>query len=143
MTRFAEGTRVEVASSRAEIEKLVTRFGATRFMIATDSVGHTAAVQFFAKERMIRLTLSLGQKGPSGTPVPVTDAEARRRWRSLALLLKAKLVAVDDGLVEFEQEFLPNIVMADGVTVYERTRDGLRLEYQSGKPTLFLGAPAS
>lgn len=131
---YAERTRTQVSTSRTEIEKLVTRFGAARFMIATDSEFHSATVQFFAKERMIRLTLPLREKNGKR----VSEAEERRRWRSLSLLLKAKLVAIEDGLVEFEQEFLPNIVMADGATVYERTRSDLALEYKQGTPQLYL-----
>lgn len=134
MAKFAEGTRVAVKSSRDEIEKLVTRFGASRFMVAIDTDSGTAAIQFFAKERMIRLVLSLTEKGKK-----VSEAEERRRWRSLALLLKAKLVAVEDGLVEFEEEFLPHVVLHNGETVYQRTRSDLALEYSgTGGPKLYL-----
>ena len=139
MAKFAEGTRVMVKSSRDEIEKLVTRFGASRFMVAIDGDSNTAAIQFFAKARMIRLTLSLHDKGKK-----VSEVEERRRWRSLALLLKAKLVAVEDGLVEFEEEFLPHVVLHDGQTVYQRTRSDLALEYSGkGEPKLYLlGGPS-
>lgn len=134
MAKFAERTTVPVNTTRAEIEKTLIRFGASKFMVMVDGDAFKATVQFFARERWIRLTLQL--------PDPKVErncaAEERRRWRSLAALVKAKLVAVDDGLVEFEEEFLPHVLMSDGMTVYERTHQALALEYQSGKPQTLL-----
>ena len=137
MAKFAETTKTPISYSKAEIEKLVARFGATRFMVATDDDSGTAAVQFFIKDRMIRLSLTLtgAKKGN------LNEQENRRRWRSLVMLLKAKLVAVDDGLVEIEKEFLADIVLSNGETVYQRTRGDLALEYKGGSPKLFLGGP--
>jgi len=47
------------------------------------------------------------------------EQEVRRRWRSLVLAVKAKLVAVQDEIATFEQEFLAYAVAADGKTVGE------------------------
>lgn len=135
MAKFAAGTQTSVAYSRAEIEKLIGRFGAVGFLIALDV--EKAIIQFSARNRLVRLTLTL----PTAAEFPRKDsqqAEERRRWRSLTQLLKAKLVAVDDGLVEFEEEFLPHVVLADGSTVYERTRGDLAIEYQGGQRKLYL-----
>lgn len=134
MGKFAEGTTVPVSKSRTELEKLALRFGASKFMVAIDGDSLTAAVQFFMRDRMVRLSIKLPN------PKDKTAlAEERRRWRSLLALVKAKLVAVDDGIVEFEEEFLASVVTADGSTVYERARESLALEYKTGKPQVLLG----
>lgn len=41
----------------------------------------------------------------------------RQRWRALALAIKAKLEAVECGIVTFDQEFLAHIVGPNGKTV--------------------------
>lgn len=41
----------------------------------------------------------------------------RQRWRALALCIKAKLEAVECGIVSFEQEFLAHFQMPDGRTI--------------------------
>jgi hypothetical protein len=44
----------------------------------------------------------------------------RRIWRVLALVIKAKLEAVDSGVVTFDEEFFAHFVLPDGVTIAER-----------------------
>ena len=44
-------------------------------------------------------------------------AEEARRMRGLCLLVKAKVVTVEEGISTFEREFMPNIVTGDGLTV--------------------------
>jgi hypothetical protein len=60
------------------------------------------------------------------------------RWRALLLIVKAKLEAVDSGIVTFEQEFLPHIVMPGGHTVYEATAPAIERAYVSGQVTPLL-----
>jgi hypothetical protein len=43
----------------------------------------------------------------------------RQRWRALALVIKAKLEAVEAGITIFEEEFLAHIVLPDGRTAGE------------------------
>ncbi|MFN7930906.1 MAG: hypothetical protein U0Y68_23875 [Blastocatellia bacterium] len=47
------------------------------------------------------------------------EQATRQKWRALALVIKAKLEAVESGITTIEQEFLPFIVAADGRTVGE------------------------
>lgn len=57
------------------------------------------------------------------------------RWRSLALLIKAKLAAVEAGITTAEDEFLAQTVVptADGVaTVSEVMQPQIREAYQHG-----------
>ena len=143
MTRYAENTTVRADASRNEIERTLSRYGATAF-----SYGWTveqAAIQFVADERQVRFVLPLPDRQapeftrtPTGKPRSAAAAEAeyekavRQRWRALALMVKAKLEAVAAGIVTFEQEFLPHVVLPSGSTVYEEVRGHVADAYLSG-----------
>lgn len=131
MTKYAATTKVSVEKTKQEIERILTRFGATKFMTSVDREKNEAQIMFNAQSRWVRLTIGLPEYGTTGA-----EQEERRRWRSLGALLKAKLVAVDDGISEFEQEFYGDVVLSNGETVYERTRQATQIEYESGKPKL-------
>ena len=118
--------------SRAEIEKLLMRFGADQFAYATDEERQAAAIQFRYKGLMVRMALALPSpddpritETPRGRPrAPGTlrteyERERRRRWRALALAIKAKLVAVEEGITTFEIEWLPYVLWGDGRTTAE------------------------
>ncbi len=47
----------------------------------------------------------------------IRDAEERRRWRALLLVLRAKFEAVASGITTFDREFLAHLVTNEGVTV--------------------------
>ena len=112
---FAEGTRVDVAKTRSEIEALLTKHGATSF--ASGWEGARARILFEAHGRRVRFTLELlGRLHDEDRCLACTkiEAENRRRWRCLLLMLKAKLEAVANNLVSFEEEFLAHIMIPDG-----------------------------
>lgn len=128
-TKFAARTRVPVEKTRVEIEHLVKRYGAAGFVSGWQ--GSTARIEFIAQNRHIRFTVS----------VPEQEQAARQKWRALKLLVKAKLEAVDAKIVTFEEAFVGDIVMPDGRTVWETTREPIKLAYSTGKPAQLLSAP--
>lgn len=141
---FAEGTSVPVGKTRAEIETLVTRYGAGRFASGWDK-DNKAAISFTANGRLVRFTLQLVDDETAKKKTPrrhswqsVTevqwrkwkDAETRRLWRCLLLAIKAKLEVVASGIATFDEEFLAHIVTPENVTVYEAMKlqpNGIRL----------------
>lgn len=153
MTKFAEGTSVPVEKSRAEIEKMITRYGATQtvFMNAPDR----SVILFECKGRRIMFTLPLPSRedkkfqrdGRGSMRSPQKRQEAweqacRERWRALALVIKAKLEAVESGITEFEDEFLSHIVMPDGQTVGTHLRPRITAIYETGKMLPLLPPPS-
>ena len=50
------------------------------------------------------------------------EQAVRQRWRALALVIKAKLEAVEAGISEFEDEFLAHVMLPGGQTVGEWMR---------------------
>ncbi len=111
--QYAAKTTVSPDKSQIEIKKLLNNAGAERIGILEERT--TAVILFELKNRriMFRLTLPNRQQYRSQTSF---DQDVRQRWRSLVLVLKAKLEAVSSGLVTLEEEFLAHTVMPDGQT---------------------------
>lgn len=99
--RFAEGTKVPIERSKAEVEKLVRAHGADQFFSAIDHTTGAVDLGFRLKRWFVRFRLVIPKKG---------EAEQRRMWRALVLVLKSKLESVQSGIATFEQEFLAHIV---------------------------------
>lgn len=131
MSGYAAGTKVAIDRTRAEIDRTLVRFGASAVAHGWDST--TAVLGFRAGGIQVRIALPLPQpddvdftETATGRPRTVAAArdaysnEVQRRWRSLALVLKAKLEAVATGIATMEQEFLAYRVLPDGTTVGER-----------------------
>lgn len=129
---FAEGTSVPVSRTRAEIEALAEKYGATMF--ASGWVEEKATISFAARGRLVRFTLAMPTKAEAEKKTPRgrrgwvasttkrqawTDGETRRRWRCLLLSIKAKLEAVETGIATFDEEFLAYVVTARDMTIYE------------------------
>lgn len=144
MAKYAARTEVSSEKSRSEIERTLQRYGATSFAYGTDDDLNAAMVGFKAQGRQIRFVLTMPSRAErefthhSTGPRTQSAAEnlyeqaVRQKWRALLLIVKAKLEAVDSGIVTFEQEFLPHIVMPGGRTVYESVADGIETAYLSG-----------
>ena len=126
MPRFAAQTRVSSDQTRVEIERTLSRYGATAF--AYMSIQGRAVIAFEAAKRHIKITV----------PLPSSDDEkskqqARQRWRALLLVIKAKLESVESEIETLEEAFYANIVMPDGRTIYEATRESVALAYDGGE----------
>lgn len=144
---YAEGTEVPAERSRAEIEQIARRYGADLFSSGWDS--DRARVTFRAKGRCVRFELKMPSRDEerfTHWPKPRewkrrTDeqalklwrAEERRLWRALALLIKAKLEAVESGIGDFEAEFLGNVILPDNTTVADFMKPYVELAYETGK----------
>jgi len=148
MGAYAENTTVDSAKSRVEIERTVTRYGATSFAYGTDESG-TAMIAFKMRDRRVRFSLALprreefrltetGRTRTASSQEAAYEQAVRQRWRALALVVKAKLEAVESGITEFEQEFGMFILMPDGRTVYEHTQPGIEAAYLLGVTTPLL-----
>lgn len=154
--RYAAGTEVSPEKSRAEIESILSRYGADQFMYGWQD--GAAVVAFRARGRHVRFLLPLpsptdpqfewrkrGGGSVRRTPQQRADAcqqEVRARWRALALAIKAKLECVASGIAEFEDEFLAQIVLPNGQTMAEHSRPLIARAYETGRmpPLLpFLG----
>jgi hypothetical protein len=124
---YARKTKVPIDRSKSEIEKILVRYGASQFAYA--SKDGQAVILFQVQEKRVRFNLPLphmGQFDNKKTPRPrevvikAWEQACRERWRALALVIKAKLEAVESGITVFEEEFLAHLVTSGGQTVGER-----------------------
>lgn len=140
---YAQGTEVSPERSQQEIASTIRKYGADGFVSGWQ--GNQAMVEFMAHERRVRFIIELpsvasdfkttpaGKLRPQSSWKPAMEAEIRRRWRALALVIKAKLEVVESGITEFESEFLANIVMPDGRTVAQHVVPRVAAAYELGK----------
>lgn len=153
MNTYARDTSVDSAKSRAEIERTLARYGAEGFMYGWDR--DRAVVGFVSSGRQVKFILPLPDRNakqfthtPSkGLRRSAEQQEAafeqgvRQRWRALALVIKAKLEAVEAGIVTFEQEFAMHMILPSGQTVGEWVIPQLQEVYaQNQMPALLPGS---
>lgn len=159
MSTFARDTQVGPDRSRAEIERTLERYGADGFMYGWDQ--ERAVVGFKVAGRQVRIALTLpGRDDPAFKRTPRTrqmrspeaaraawEQAVRQRWRALALVVKAKLEAVEAGISSFDEEFLAWLVLPGGATVAETALPAIEEAYRTGKlpaliPALIPALPA-
>ncbi|MCB1902150.1 MAG: hypothetical protein KDH16_22865 [Rhodocyclaceae bacterium] len=147
---YAQNTTVPVERSRAELERTLSRYGASAFGYMTNA--DTARIFFEANGRRILFELALPDRNDrefthhSRGERTAAQAEAmweqacRQKWRALNLVVKAKLEAVDAGISEFEDEFLANILLPSGQTMGDVARPAIAHAYDTGTmPALMPG----
>lgn len=145
MSRYASETSVSCESSRGEIERTLSRYGATSFMYGINP--REAMIGFEANKRQIIFHLPL----PDRDSIEFKETRVRRhdrspeealkaweqacqqRWRALALAIKAKLEAVECGITTFEEEFLAHIVLPRGGTVAQYILPRIAEAYETGQ----------
>ncbi len=152
MPQYASNTSVTSDRSRAEIEHVLVRYGATRFMYGWES--NAAIIAFEASGRRVKFVLPMPDKAdkrfaltPAGrhrrdpsAALLAWEQATRQRWRALLLVIKAKLEAVASGISTFESEFLAHIVLPNGETVGEWTEPQIADAYKTGKMPPLLAA---
>ena len=157
---YASSTTVPVTRSRAELDALLAKHGASRRAIGHDEAEGYAFAVFEIQGRQVRLRVPLPRKEDLGKKTPRdwwrwTEAQRdswrsksveqlhRARWRQLLLLVKAKLEAVELGLSTFEREFLADIYLSSGRTVHEEIKAGIASNYLGGGAPKLLGMGGS
>lgn len=145
MSHYAAQTTVPVEKSKAEIERLLAKYGANEF--ASGWNAHAATVMFSMQGKRIKFVLPLpdlndkairlnryGSKDSDSAIQRKYDQAHRQRWRALLLAIKAKLEAVESNITSFESEFLAHFVVpGDGRTMGEVMIPQLQQAYTTGK----------
>lgn len=150
--RFAAETEVSVEKTRAELEALLSRHGATQRATYTDEEAGRSVIRFRISGRMVQLQV----RQPRREDVEprslqgISDLESyirrkieqgeRSAWRRLLLVVRAKLELIADSGSTVEREFLADILLADGKTVHEWIEPQLEDCYKSGRMPPLLGA---
>ena len=134
--KYAQGTSVVAEKTRTEIDALTRKYGSQGCLVG--EVGDFGMVEFVRDGIRVRFVLPL-----AANKKRVDQAEHRRRWRALFLVIKARLEGVASGVESFEEAFLSHVVVGDGTTVGERMLPQLEDARKNGVlPPLLPGAPA-
>jgi len=118
-----------------EIEKILVRFGATRFGTMTDTEKREVIVQFTYRGREILLRASVAgyaaaymKTHPGGSPYGELRAKAEKKALTQAQIsvcsvlrdwIKGQITAVEVGALSFEGAFLGSILLGTGKTVLD------------------------
>ena len=134
MSQYAAKTEVSSERSRGEIERILSRWGATQFLYGWDA--DRALVGFSVRDRQVRFEIPMPDKearafkwsrhvpprrNTVNQQIAAYEQAVKQRWRALALVIKAKLEAVESGITDFDSEFLAQLVLPNGQTVGEYT----------------------
>ena len=151
---YAKGTGVPVSKSEFEIKYLLKKVGAEQVGTFEDNKTHNAVVLFKYEglsiampvplpdpnEKRFTHTPSRGTKRTPEAAYKEYEAEVRRRWRVLLMLIKAKLETIALGLSTVRREFLADVLLSHGQTVEKWLGPNIEKRYlESGAPSL---APA-
>lgn len=134
-----ENTQVSVEKSQGDIRKLLSKHGATQFRMSEgQGPGEEwwVGVEFVHNDHLVRMAAPLKKpdekwldgkvkrartKSRHDFLVEHNEQEAKRVWRVIMWSLKARLVAVEEGLETFEQAFLAHMVdPGTGSTVWQQ-----------------------
>lgn len=123
-------TTVPPHRSKEQVEELLQRIGAVGFRWSSFQGREIleAAVEWNDGRMSFRLTVTYEE-----------EHERKQQLRALYWYLKAKVEAIQFGLVDLEQEFLPYMLTTSGRTVFEEIpetqRRGWLLEAPKDEPS--------
>lgn len=151
--RAYSDTTVSTQKSRADIDKLLTKWGVDGVQWTTLK-GERSVVRFQIEHNgaplMIRLAVDPPAMAPEEQPEWADEdwepnpkkaaKEARRLHRMLFWYIKSLLEAVDAGILAVDQAFLSHIEGSKGKTVYEVVGEQLQAMVEGGSNRLALPA---
>ena len=129
--RAYSSTEVPVAKSQDELRGLLRKFGADQFSFGEGA--DWAGVEFVHAEQLVRVRCPV-RPGDVSTVRSHASTDEKRRladeqeqkrvWRVLMWSVKARLVAVEEGLETFEQAFLSHLVdPGSNVTLWQMVHE--------------------
>lgn len=149
---YASGTSVPVERSRAEIDRVLSKHGATSRGVMCDDLEGQAIVAFALSGRHYSIHVPLPRydafemkKLPTRAfPTKRTPEQqraayeqaCRERWRGVVLLLKAKLELVAMGVSTVEKEFLADLVLPGGGRLHDELGPAIADAYSTGRRLL-------
>ena len=103
-------TNVTPGATKEQVDKLLAKIGAVGFQWSSMGNRETleALLEWNGKKIAFRLHVDYED-----------EQERKQRLRALYWYLKAKVEAIQFGLVDLEREFLPYLLTASGKTVYD------------------------
>ena len=104
--RYARRTKVPIETSRAEIERVLMKYGADQFLYGRDE-----------GKVMIGFRMS-GLAVQMQVPLPEEEQGKRQAFRVLLMVIKAKLELIEMEYSTVAREFMADLLLPDGRTVH-------------------------
>lgn len=134
--RYAEGTEVPIARSLEAIKAELRKVQAEEVGVLESQ----SQAWLVFRIREVRYRITTGEIAVARGRKP--EVEARRQWRAILLLVKAKIVSIVEGISTVEREFLSDVIMPDGTVLSDHTPRLIASAYaENGPPRLMLGGP--
>ena len=140
---YAAGTTVSSAKTMGEIQGMLAARGVVKVGTMAEPQSFILAFEFDGVPYRITLPLPDPQarKFTHSTVGPRSEnayreayeKEVNRVWRAFGMVIKAKLVAVEEGISTIAREFIGDAVLASGQTFREAYADDLPKALASGK----------
>ena len=150
MARYASNTTVDADQSINQIRNLLRRAGAAEIAVHERAQG--SAVMFKLTDDGLKtdlpITLRVDWPDERDEAICLTptgkvrkgeslrkeiEKEYRRRWRCIFLLVKSKIVAIEEGGTTVRKEFLYDIMLRNGVTMGTLIDEQLTRAIETGK----------
>lgn len=144
---YAAGTTVSSAKTMGEIQGMLAARGVVKVATMTDPEKFTLAFEFEGVP--YRMTLptpdpaspefsqyyrgSVLYERSDSQKKKLYEKEVNCRWRAFGMVIKAKLVAVEEGISTIAREFIGDAVLASGQTFREAYADDLPKAIADGK----------
>lgn len=147
---YAEDTKVAPERTLSEIQSILKRYGATKYALLDE--GDSVAIAFEMKDRRCKMVLTLpkienykwtetGRTRTASVQRSEWEQACKSKYRSLLLVIKAKLESIESGIETFDQAFMAHIMLPNGRTVGEQLIPQVKDAYISGgMPTLQLAS---
>ncbi len=146
MRKYAANTNVTAERSQAEIQSMLLKYGCTSFGF----VRRPRQILIGFELRNLRFEMSISLPDPNSDEFTKTatgrarrnhddalyEQEVRRLYRSLCLLIKAKIVSINEKTAKFEDEFLAYMVTSNGRTVGTWCANLIAKAQENGGPLL-------
>ncbi len=144
--RHASQTTVSMEQSKTDIEQTLRRHGADQFLHGWEE--GQAIIGFRLSSYAFRMLIPMPRREefdhkirkngrrkmrPAGDARRAWEQAERQAWRTLLLVIRAKLEAVEAGITTLEQEFLASMVMPGNLTVGETLLPNLQETLQTGR----------
>lgn len=163
--KYAEHTTVTPEKSMTEIMQTLRRYGADGFQTNIDDRAGAHSIVFRVRAtgsisaegyRFVKLVVKIPErdayvkralatmarkprsKSPQQAALEQWESEVRRRWRALALFVKAALEAVESEITTIEQVFLAHLLIGSG-TVGDAVLPRIKDAYEGRNAVLELG----
>lgn len=143
MGHYAKGSTVTPERTKAEIERTLTRFGVSHYVCGYQE--NQGFVGFVYEQMPVRVTINLPEKSKyrftsqgrirhnDSLVIKAWEQACREHWRGLLLLVKAKLVAIENKHSTFRREFMADMVLPNGGTIEQWLTPKIDILLETGK----------